>query len=897
MSAKRIIAKPDVNEELKKNELRLQKAQAIAHVGNWEIDLARLIVWGSKEALRIYGFDQKHSELSLDLIQKISLPEYRQLLDESLKRLIENNEPYEIEFKIKRAGDGEIRDLYSKAELEEMVGGAGKRIIGVVQDITDRKKAEEALVESEERFSKAYKTSPISFMIANIEDGRIIEVNDAFTTISGFTRDEALSSSTLSLKIWVHEEDRQRMITSLRDGNAVVRQETTLRAKNGNILTVLLSAQVIQLGHRNCIISSIEDITERKRAEEALKESERKYRTIFENVQDVYYETTIDGVIIDVSPSISILSNGLYSREELIGQSLYRFYVEPDERTRMINELKKNNSIGDFEIKLRNKDDSIIYCSISSKLHFNDKGKPEKLIGSMRDITRRKKAEDALNRSQKEFQNYFESGAVGMSVTNVDRKWIQVNQKLCNILGYSREELIGKDWCELTHPEDLKANMEMFQMVIDGKINNYELDKRLICKNGKIVFVTLSVVCERNQDSTVHHLLASYIDITQRKHFEEELVKAKDKAEESDRLKTAFLHNISHEIRTPMNAIMGFATLLGIDSDAATRKSYVDVITQSSDHLLSIISDIVDISNIEADLVKINKEEFNLNAIFKNVYDQHIQKAKEKKIDLDFDTGLANPEANILTDKTKLIQILSNLISNAIKFTQHGRIKFSYRLKLAMLEFTVSDSGIGIPNGLQTKIFDRFYQVHNQASRTYEGTGLGLSISKAYVELLGGTIKVVSAPGSGSSFIFTLPYERREDKSTSITPGTGMQKFFFKVKKKILIAEDVESNFQLIKYFLTGTNTEVVRAVNGQEAVDLCLSDKDIDLVLMDIKMPVMDGYTATRTIRENNISIPIIAQTAYADDKDQAMKSGCTGFISKPFDKYGLIQAINELI
>jgi PAS domain S-box-containing protein len=771
MAAKRFINQPDANVELKRSELRLQKAQTIAHVGNWEIDLSRRIIWGSEEALRIYGFDQKNSELPLDLIQKISLPEYRRMLDEALRRLIQNNEPYEVEFKIRRAGDGEIRDLYSKGELAEAGGGTEKKIIGVVQDITDRKKVEEALRESEERFSKAYKTSPISFMIANFEDGRIIEVNDAFSNISGFTREEALTSSTLILNMWVHEEDRQHMITTLHDGRAVVRQETLLRAKNGNILTVLLSAQVIQLSHRNCIISSIEDITARKHAEEDLRESEDKYRSIFENVQDVYYETTIDGVIIDVSPSISILSKGLYKREELIGQPMDSFYVDPKERVQMIDELKKNTSVGDFEIKLRNKDGSIIYCSISSKLQFDSGGSPEKLIGSLRDIT-------------------------------------------------------------------------------------------------------------------------------ERKHFEKELVKAKEKAEESDRLKTAFLHNISHEIRTPMNAIMGFATLLNeTDADAATRKSYIEVISQSSDHLLSIISDIVDISNIEADLVKINREEFNLNTAFKAIYNQHIQKAKEKKIDLAFENEFGDSEASIITDKTKLIQILSNLIGNAIKFTHDGKVNYSYKLKLGVLEFTVSDTGIGIIPEQQSRVFDRFYQVHNQASRHYEGTGLGLAISKAYVELLGGTIMVISDYGSGSSFVFTIPYEKREVQKKNESHKADKKSFFFSVKKKILVAEDVESNFQLIKYFLTDVNAEIIHAVNGQEAVDYCMSDKSIDLVLMDIKMPVMDGYTATKILRENKISIPVIAQTAYADDKENAMKSGCTAFISKPFDKFGLLRVINELI
>jgi PAS domain S-box-containing protein len=978
------------------------------------------IEFWSRSALALFG----HTAATTQEWYEIAYPdpEYRKEVIDRWKPFLEiarlsdhavNTGVYQI-----ACHDGSFRicELYATFQ-------AGKLIV-TFNDITERKSVEQALRESEERFSKAYRTSPISFMIANMEDGRIIEVNEAFTTISGFTREEALSSTTLDLNIWVHEEDRLKMIAALQSGRNLVRQETMLRSKDGSFMTVLLSAQMIQLNRKNCIISSVEDITERKRAEEelrksedkfkyvfdnsligksitfptgeihvnrafcdmtgytpeelenkrwqdithpddieltqqsvdslisgkkdsthfvkrfirkddnviwvdlstslrrdadnmplyfissliditdriqsevALQESEQKYRSIFENVQDVYYETTIDGVIVDVSPSISIISKGQYTREELVGQSMYGLYVDPEERALMINELKKNTSVVDFEINLRNKDGSVIYCSVSSKLQFDSEGRPEKLIGSMRDVTQRKMTEEALNRSQKEFQNYFESGAVGMSVTNTDRKWIQVNQKLCSILGYSREELIGKEWNELTHPEDLKVNIEMFQMALNGKINNYELDKRFLRKDGSVVFVTVSVVCERNSDGTVHHLLSSYIDITERKRFEEELVKAKEKAEESDRLKTAFLHNVSHEIRTPMNAIMGFTALLSeTDSDAATRKSYIDVISQSSDHLLAIISDIIDFSSIEADLVKVIREEFNLNDVFKAVYSYQAQKAKEKKIDLAFETGLTDSEANIVTDKTKLIRILSNILSNAIKFTHQGRIRYSYRLKLAMLEFTVSDTGIGIPQEQQSKIFERFYQVHNQASRTYEGTGLGLAISKAYVELLGGSIRVISAPGAGSKFVFTIPYEKKGEKPNTFSQVPDTDKFYFKVRKKILVAEDVESNFRLIKYFLTGLNAEVIHVTNGKEAVDCCLSDKSIDLVLMDIKMPVMDGYTATKILRDNNISIPIIAQTAYADDKEQALKAGCTGFISKPFDRYGLLRAINELI
>jgi PAS domain S-box-containing protein len=765
----------------------------------------------------------------------------------------------------------------------------------------DRKKVEEDLLESEERFSMAYKTSPISFMIANMEDGRIIETNDAFTSISGFTREEALTSSTLSLNIWVHEEDRQNMIATLHDGRTLVRQETMLRSKNGKIRTVLLSAQVIQLSHRNCIISSIEDITERK------------------------------------------------------------------------------------------------------------------------------KAEDSLARSKKEFQNYFESGSVGMSVTLPDKKWIEVNQRLCQMFGYTREELIGLTWMDLSHPEDIAENRALFQQVLDGKKDNYELDKRFVRKDGRIVSVTLSVVCERNPDGSVHHFLSSYLDITEKKEFEEmlryernllrtlvdnipdpisikdsscryilnnkahlriigavnqadvtgktsfdffpkeeasefyrneksvistgermlnklerilnkstykvgwhltskiplfdnfgkvthiltvshditdrkkaedELIRAKEKAEESDRLKTAFLHNISHEIRTPMNAIVGFSALLGEpDNDLQTQKLYIETIMQSSNHLLSIISDIIDISNIEADIVNIARNEINVNSTFISICNQFSLKAGEKKIELVCESGLSDSEALVITDNTKFTQILTNLISNAIKFTDKGSVKVICRKADNSLEISVSDTGIGINADFHEKVFDRFFQVQNTVSRIYEGTGLGLAISKAYVELMGGRIWLSSEPGRGTTFFFTIPYERQTLAPLPVIEKPVYEGFVFPEMKTILVAEDVDSNYKLITYFLSRANTKLLRAVNGKEAVDIALTEKGIDLILMDIKMPEMDGYTAVKLIREADIKIPIIAQTAYADDKQSAIESGCNGFISKPFDKKHLLKVLSEFI
>ncbi|MBK9391192.1 MAG: response regulator [Bacteroidetes bacterium] len=279
------------------------------------------------------------------------------------------------------------------------------------------------------------------------------------------------------------------------------------------------------------------------------------------------------------------------------------------------------------------------------------------------------------------------------------------------------------------------------------------------------------------------------------------------------------------------------------------------------------------------------------------MYDQFSPKAEGKKIKISLETGLEDADALILTDSTKLIQIISNLISNAIKFTENGEIRIKYYLKDNFLEFNVSDTGIGIPKEYHARIFDRFYQVHSNDTRLYEGTGLGLAISRAYVDLLGGMMWLSSEPGKGSSFFFTIPYETSKVDNKEEVEINSTSTFAFSSKKTILIAEDVDSNFKLISFFLSKANTRIIRAVNGREAVEKALSGEKIDLILMDIKMPVMDGYTATKIIRESDPFIPIIAQTAYSEDRNKSIDYGCSGFISKPFDKKSLFRILKEYI
>jgi CheY-like chemotaxis protein/anti-sigma regulatory factor (Ser/Thr protein kinase) len=370
----------------------------------------------------------------------------------------------------------------------------------------------------------------------------------------------------------------------------------------------------------------------------------------------------------------------------------------------------------------------------------------------------------------------------------------------------------------------------------------------------------------------------------------------KEKPEVNASLQNAFIHNISHEIRTPMNAIVGFASLLnepGLSDE--TRRFYIKMITESSDQLLAIVNDIIEISNLDAGLVKVCLKETNLNHLLSELYNRFNKEAVENGISFALHNYLSDARSVVETDSVKLSQVLSNLLENAFKFTASGKISFGYSVSEKNIRFFVTDTGIGIPAEQSGKIFERFYQIDSSASRAYEGTGLGLTISKAYIELMGGNIWVRSIQGKGSAFYFTIPYKLPKyftemESSGKIHEGTHNS-------KSVLIAEDDDNNFFLMKELLSDFNLNIIRATNGIEAVDAFRKGQKIDLVLMDIKMPLMDGYEATKEIRKINSDVAILVQTAYADDEVKAMESGCSGFISKPFVRERFLSLVKEFI
>lgn len=416
-------------------------------------------------------------------------------------------------------------------------------------------------------------------------------------------------------------------------------------------------------------------------------------------------------------------------------------------------------------------------------------------------------------------------------------------------------------------------------------------------QNLKIQYKELQI----DSDEQLDLLAKAHMEI---QRLEAAVQNAKIRAEEADILKSNFLANMSHEIRTPMNGILGFAQLLKNEESPDKRERYIDIIYHNGMMLVNLIDDIIDLSKIDAGQLTVNPADCNLDNLMFEVYTFFNEiKFKQEKEHINIRLlNLNDDESNVLyTDSQRLRQVLVNLIGNALKFTERGSVEFGYIINedKSNIEFFVRDTGIGIPKDKQDIIFDRFRQVQEGSTRKYGGTGIGLYITKHIIELLGGNIWFESEVGEGTTFHFSLPYH----ESRSVNDGSVI----FRAKspeynwegKTLLIAEDIETNYKYLATILADTRAKIVWARNGQEAIDAFRNGTSVDLVLMDIQMPVIDGYEATTRIRELNPEIPIIAQTAYAlpHDNLKCFEVGCNDYISKPINSFLLKQKINDLL
>ena len=581
----------------------------------------------------------------------------------------------------------------------------------------------------------------------------------------------------------------------------------------------------------------------------------------------------------------------------------------------------------------RRKDGTIFPCESNVSItKYNDK---TVIVNVLRDINRRKQDLETHREKNEYLENLLDYANAPIIVWNMKYEIIRFNKAFESLTGRNEKYVIGKSLEILFPLSSRKISMEIIRKALEGeRLEAVEIDILHVGGSVQALLWNSATILSTDKKTSVG-VIAQGMNITQRKQAEEEfqrliesleqklketnrqievnekltasliaenkelaiqngekekrvaeLIVAKEIAEESDSLKTAFLQNISHKIRTPLNGIIGFSELLNQeDLNAEEIKEFTGLIAQSGKRLIEIVNNVLDISKIQTGQFKIVQKSILINSVFSDLRNFFLPVTKAKNIELNFHFPDDENET-IFSDEAKLTQILTNLISNAVKFTKSGCIECGLEVKDDFVQLYVKDTGVGIPDELYGRIFSRFVQSGQSSTTNIDGAGLGLSIAKGLVELLGGKIWVESVVDKGSTFYFTLPYRANasaspaDDLKYSEMPGK-------RPNRVILIAEDDWISFQYLRTILEKSDITVIHAENGEQAVEFVKTKSDIDLILMDIKMPVMDGIDATKIIKRIRPDLPIIAQTAYtySEEQNKMASLGCEEYLAKPLD------------
>ncbi|MDM8529698.1 PAS domain S-box protein [Anaerolineales bacterium HSG25] len=816
-----ITERKQAEEKLRESESLFRLVTQTAEIGITNGDLITgEIIW-DETCYKIHGYEAG-TPITLDfyLNQILHLDDKIKLLPEYYAALGSNAKRYRAEYRIIRP-DGTVRWLDEDHTIVRDENGMAIRTYSVKMDITERKQIEEILKESEDKFSTIFRLSPNSFSLTTM-DGKILDVNQNFTRILGYTKDE-IGNTTVDLNIWLNEDERQKVLGKLVQEGKLENEETQYRAKNGKIIDVQLSAAIIKVNNNPVILAEVTDITERKRAEEALKLSEEKYRLIADNASDVIW-------VLNISKN----------RFTYISPSVYQ------------------------------------------------------------------------------------------------------------LRGYTPEEAMSQDITQSLTPESVKevfdsisVNMPIFIEDPDTMVY-YINELQQPCKSGELVWIEASTRYRYNQLGEIEVVGISR-DITTRKQWENELRVAKEAAEAANQAKSTFLANMSHELRTPLNAILGFAQITAhnptLDKEG---RDNLSIINRSGEHLLTLINQVLDLSKIEAGRTTLNETDFDLHRLLTDLEDMFSLRAENKQLQLQFEQADDLPQY-IRTDEVKLRQVLINLLNNAIKFTESGGIILQVKriedrgeriedrgeriedrgeriedrgkgieekllppashlpLLSSVLHFELEDTGVGIAPEEMDTLFEAFVQTES-GRQSKDGTGLGLSISKKFIELMDGKIAVTSEVGQGTTFTFDI-HVKIADKIDNRQSEIGNRVVALEPNQpsyRILIVDDQWTNRQLLIKLLSPLGFELREAENGQQAVEIWEAWQP-HLIWMDMRMPVMDGYTATKIIKskiENRKSkIIVLTASVLEEERTVILDAGCDDFLRKPFKEADIFEMMHQHI
>ena len=785
-----------------------------------------------------------------------------------------------------------------------------KYIVNETRDITYLKNAEKALRESENKYRSLAET--FSDLILTFDlNGKLTYISPSVKKITGFTSEEVLNREFWNFIVPEYIETTLEKFKRGVGGEKIPLYEIELLHKNGNRIPIELNVNSLfdAEGKPMGRLAVARDITERRKVEKALRESEKKYREqsqffqlMSDNIPDMVWAKDLEGRFVFVNKSICdhLLFTKDYS--EPIGKT-DMFFVN---RQRAIHPNEKDwftfgeDCLDSDALVLKNKKPQrfeeygfvrgkFLFLDVYKAPIFDENGKMMGTVGNARDVTKEKEAEKALLLRDKALN----AAANAIVITTADGKIEWINQAFTSLSGFTIEESIGKRMGDLVDSgKQDKAFFENLNKILaSGQVWKGELiDKR---KDGSLYEVEEVITPVTNETGQVEHLIGIMTDITERKIAERELRAAKEAAEESSRLKSAFLANMNHEIRTPMNAIMGFSELM-MDATPEEKENYANIVNVSAGQLMNLIDDVIFLSRLQSEKLPVHTVPFYPTDLLKEIFVMFDLPEMKKNLELKLQLPENAKTIAMQADADKIRQVMTNFISNAIKYTQEGYVEFGFEVHKNTIIFYVEDSGMGISEAEQQHIFEAFYRSAEAVSAAIRGTGLGLNIAKELVELMGGTIGVSSQLRKGSRFFFSLPYTPK--KIVDIKPASALQKSKKRRELNVLVAEDDKSNYLYMEVLLKGKVHRIDHANNGLEAVELVMKNK-YDIVLMDLKMPVMSGYEAIRKIKKQFPRLPVIATTAYAtqEEKEMAMEAGCDGYLTKPIKKEEIMKIIDQ--
>jgi PAS domain S-box-containing protein len=878
------------------------------------------VVFANKKCEEIMGYQREEIySPDFDFLFLIA-PGDRDKIKVNFAKHLRGEETSPLEFALLTKEGKRIEAILSTRLIDY---GGGKAILGTITDITERKRAEEELKRSEERFRLVFESAPDAYYLNDLK-GNFIDGNKAAEKLTGYKKEELVGMSFLNLNLLSAEfipKAAYLLIKNLR-GKSTGPDEFILKRKDGSKVAVEISTHPVKFGGKAVVLGIARDITERKKGEQALKENEEKYRSLTENINiGVFRRTAGPTCRILEANSAMVKMFGYKNKKKFLALHVSDLYQNEADREKFSEKILRKGFVRNKETHHRKKDGSPIVCSVSAVAVKDKQGSIQYFDGTIEDITERKRAEKALQESEEKYRTLVENAAEAIVILQ-DGMVKFVNQATKEISGYSEQELRSSPFLEFIHPDDRQIVGEHYSRRLKGDVSLLRYSFRLINKDRNIKWMEVDavLVAWEGKPATLNFLS----DITERKRAEEELCKhwehleelvkertkelegAKQDADAANRAKSIFLANMSHEIRTPLNAILGFSQLMEQDDTLnPQQRKHLDTINRSGEHLLALINDVLEMSKIEAGRTTLNSTTFDLRALLEDLEMMFRVRTGAKKLNFAVE-GLGHIPDYVVGDQGKLLQVFINLLGNAVKFTEKGGIVLRVRVNQESsnrlrLQAEVEDTGVGIPEAELNNLFKPFQQTQN-SRRAGSGTGLGLAISKEFVRLMGGDITVGSKEGTGSLIKFDVQLRESEAGSDKKKPESARVRGLRPGQPtyRILIADDEETNLMLASRMLSNIGFETRQVTNGQEAVEEFTAWQP-HLILMDMRMPVMDGYDAIRRIRAGaggrDVKIVSISASAFDQNRQEALRAGADDFIAKPFREAVLYETIGKLL